>query len=56
LRTPPSHSPPGREYGYQPRSPPRRRYGGSDRGRVKDQNHGSLLPPRAACPNLKDLE
>ncbi|GKC37660.1 hypothetical protein Tco_1050044 [Tanacetum coccineum] len=43
LRTPPSHSPPGREYGYQPRSPPRRRYGGSERGRVKDQNHGSLL-------------
>ncbi|KAL7611851.1 serine/arginine-rich SC35-like splicing factor SCL30 [Lactuca sativa] len=42
--SPPYHSPPRRDRGHggRPRSPPRRAYGG-ERGRHKDQNHGSLL-------------
>nr|XP_043632412.1 serine/arginine-rich SC35-like splicing factor SCL30 [Erigeron canadensis]XP_043632413.1 serine/arginine-rich SC35-like splicing factor SCL30 [Erigeron canadensis]XP_043632414.1 serine/arginine-rich SC35-like splicing factor SCL30 [Erigeron canadensis] len=38
------YSPPRRGYGGRPRSPPRRAYGGErERGRPKEQNHGSLL-------------
>ncbi|KAL4576273.1 hypothetical protein LXL04_012365 [Taraxacum kok-saghyz] len=40
--SPPYHSPPRRGHGSRPRSPPRRGHGG-ERGRHKDQNHGSLL-------------
>ncbi|XP_027163257.1 serine/arginine-rich SC35-like splicing factor SCL30 [Coffea eugenioides] len=38
----PYYSPPRRGYGGRPRSPLRRGYGG-ERGRRKEQNHGSLL-------------
>ncbi|KVI09782.1 Nucleotide-binding, alpha-beta plait [Cynara cardunculus var. scolymus] len=40
--SPPYHSPPRRGYGGRPRSPPRRVYEG-ERGRHKEENHGSLL-------------
>lgn len=40
--SPPYHSPPRRGYGGRPRSPPRRVYDG-ERGRHKEENHGSLL-------------
>ncbi|KAM7460305.1 hypothetical protein LguiB_036353 [Lonicera macranthoides] len=41
--SPPYYSPPKRGYGGRPRSPPPRRGYGGDRGRPKEQNHGSLL-------------
>lgn len=41
--SPPYYSPPRRGYSGRPRSPPPRRGYGGDRGRPKEQNHGSLL-------------
>lgn len=41
--SPAYYSPPRRAYGGRPRSPPPRRGYGGDRGRHREQNHGSLL-------------
>ncbi|KAJ9539975.1 hypothetical protein OSB04_026481 [Centaurea solstitialis] len=41
--SPPYHSPPRRGYGGRPRSPPPRRAYDGERGRHKEENHGSLL-------------